>query len=103
LREAAAQGDANAEFTLGLAYRLGRGIAANEALALQWLHKAAAHGHAEAIQRVGGVSKETNVSNIISPVRVPPAAASAAPVPEKNPSKPAHDLQRIILGLFRKK
>jgi hypothetical protein len=103
LREAAAQGDANAEFTLGLAYRLGRGIAANEPLAMQWLQKAAAHGHAEAIQRVGGVNKETNVSNIISPVRVPSPSAPVAPVPEKNSSKPAHDLQRIILGLFRKK
>ena len=101
LRAAAARGDANAEFTLGLAYRLGRGVAPDESLATQWLQKAAAHGHHEAIQRVGEV-KDVKSQPIISPVRVSPTATDV-PEPEKNAAKPGHDLQRLILGLFRKK
>ena len=102
LCEAAAQGDANAEFTLGLAYRLGRGIGADELMAMQWLQKAAAHGHPEAIQRVGGIEKVMNPQNKMPTAAVPPVVP-AVPVPEKNPAKPGHDLQRLILGLFRKK
>ena len=91
LRQAAAQGDANAEFTLGLACSLGRGVAPDPAQAAHWLRLAAAHGHAEALRRVGSKSA--------------PAAPRAAetPPPEKTGEKRGHDLQRLVLGLFRKK
>jgi TPR repeat protein len=103
LREAAAQGDGNAEFTLGLAYRLGRGLKRDSLLADQWLRKAAAHGHPEAIRRIEEMPGEGNVRNIISPVPTsPPVPPAPAPPSERNPTKPRHDLQRLILGVFKK-
>lgn len=100
LRQAAAQGDPNAEFTLGLAYRLGRGVKPDASLGAEWMQKAAAHGHAEAIARVGGTKPAPNI-----PATTAPASplAVAEPIREKNPTKSRHDLQRLILGLFRKK
>ena len=89
LRQAAAQGDANAEFALGLAYSLGRGVAPDAVLAAQWLQQAAAHGHAEAIRRVNE-----------KPATAPPAAGTLPA--EKTGEKRRHDLQRLVLGLFRK-
>lgn len=91
LREAAAGGDANAEFALGMAYSLGRGVPVDAKLAGEWLQKAAAHGHAEAILRVG-----EKKSPLATPVeKIPP--------PEKSAEKRRHDLQRLVLGLFKKK
>jgi len=102
LQRAAARGDANAEFALGMAYRLGRGVTRDETLAVEWIQKAASHGHAEAAQQMGEkVSKpeepkssdDKPSANIIPPI-------SPAPGSE---SKPRQDLQRLILGLFKKK
>lgn len=87
---AAEQGDANAEFALGMAYRLGRGVAPNVALGERWLQKAAARGHAEAIRRAGEKKPAT------------PTVAEAPP-PEKTGEKRRHELQRLVLGLFRRK
>ncbi len=49
------------------------------------------------------MEKVTNPQNKMSPAGVSPVVL-VVPVPEKNPAKTGrHDLQRIILGLFRKK
>jgi hypothetical protein len=98
LQNAAALGDGNAEFTLGLAYRMGRGLPPDETLALQWLHRAARHGHPEAIKLIGDPKLAADVQ---SP---PPAARSPVePVSGEAQARPRQDLQRLILGLFRKK
>ena len=52
-RPLADQGDADAQFNLGQAYRLGRGVATNLALARSWLEKAAAQGHVDAETTLG--------------------------------------------------
>jgi TPR repeat protein len=103
LRRAAAQGDTNAEFTLGMAYRLGRGVPPNEELAQQWLRQAAGQGHREAIRLVvgtegGNASTQIKAAAPPPPVPVPVVSEEKAP-----PSKLRQDLQRMLLGLFRKK
>lgn len=42
--KAAAQGDAEAEFSLGVLYATGRGVARDDAQAVNWYRKAAEHG-----------------------------------------------------------
>ncbi|HEU4960378.1 MAG TPA: SPOR domain-containing protein [Sphingomonas sp.] len=49
----AAQGDADAEFNLGQAYRLGRGVTADPAKAQDWYRKAAEQGHFQAEDNYG--------------------------------------------------
>jgi len=48
LREPAAAGDATAQFHLGLAFALGRGVVADPAKAAQWYERAALAGHPKA-------------------------------------------------------
>jgi TPR repeat protein len=43
-RKAAEQGDAAAQYTLGLAYAAGMGVTEDRATALAWLNKSAAQG-----------------------------------------------------------
>ena len=50
---AAQQGDLEAQFNLGQAYRLGLGVAKDEAQAFEWLLKAASGGLAVAQSRIG--------------------------------------------------
>jgi cell division septation protein DedD len=52
-RPLAEKGDADAAFNLGQAYRLGRGIPANAALAQSWFEKAANQGHVDAATMLG--------------------------------------------------
>ena len=52
-RPAADQGDADAQFNMGQAYRLGRGVPADIAIARSWFQKAAAKGHAQAQANYG--------------------------------------------------
>ncbi|MBX9796425.1 SPOR domain-containing protein [Sphingomonas sp.] len=47
-RPLAVAGDADAQFNLGQAYKLGRGVPVDPALAEQWFGKAAAQGHPQA-------------------------------------------------------
>ncbi len=47
-RQAAAQGNAEAQLSLGLAYGLGEGVAQDEREAVGWWQKAAAQGNADA-------------------------------------------------------
>jgi len=52
-RPLAEKGDADAQFNLGQAYRLGRGVPANLGLAQSWFQKAAAQGHEQAQGNLG--------------------------------------------------
>lgn len=49
----AAAGNADAQFNLGQAYKLGRGVPANPNVALDWYRKAAASGHEQAQAMLG--------------------------------------------------
>ncbi len=55
LREAAAAGDAAAEFEIGVRYSEGRGVPANLELAVQWFDRAAKQGLAPALYRLGSL------------------------------------------------
>lgn len=52
-RPLAAAGDADAQFNLGQAFKLGRGVPANLPTAIEWFRKAAAQGHSQAIDNYG--------------------------------------------------
>jgi len=52
-RPLAEKGDADAEFNLGQAYRLGRGVAINLAAAKTWFERAAGQGHVDAQTTLG--------------------------------------------------
>ncbi|MBY0302604.1 SPOR domain-containing protein [Sphingomonas ginsenosidimutans] len=52
-RAPAAAGDADAQFNLGQAYKLGRGVPADQAQALEWFRKAAMQGHPQAEDNYG--------------------------------------------------
>lgn len=52
-RPLAEKGDADAQFNLGQAYRLGRGVPINLALAKNWFEKAAGRGHLDAETTLG--------------------------------------------------
>jgi hypothetical protein len=52
-RPLAEKGDADAQFNLGQAYRLGRGVPINLAMAKSWFEKAAANGHLDAQTTLG--------------------------------------------------
>lgn len=53
LREKAEQGDANAEFKLGLAFSVGNGVEQNLEEAVAWYRKAVERGHTSAIYNLG--------------------------------------------------
>jgi cell division septation protein DedD len=52
-RPLAAAGDADAQFNLGQAYKLGRGVPVDLPMAIEWFRKAAIQGHAQAIDNYG--------------------------------------------------
>lgn len=52
-RGPAAAGEPDAEFNLGQAYKLGRGVPADQAAAMEWYKKAAAAGHEQAQATLG--------------------------------------------------
>lgn len=52
-RGPAAAGDADAQFNLAQAYKLGRGVPADQAMAIEWFRKAAVQGHAQAGDNYG--------------------------------------------------
>jgi uncharacterized protein len=52
-RPLADRGDADAQFNLGQAYKLGRGVSANAGTAQSWYEKAARQGHEQAQVNVG--------------------------------------------------
>ena len=52
-RKAADQGNASAQFNLGMRYDNGRGVAENDAQAVRWYRKAADQGNADAQNHLG--------------------------------------------------
>ena len=52
-RPAAAAGDADAQFNLGQAYKLGRGVPVDLPIAMEWFRKAATQGHQRASDNLG--------------------------------------------------
>ncbi|ATE65027.1 SPOR domain-containing protein [Rhizorhabdus dicambivorans] len=52
-RGPAAAGEPDAQFNLGQAYKLGRGVPADQAVAMDWYRKAAAAGHEQAQATLG--------------------------------------------------
>lgn len=52
-RPLAAAGDADAQFNLGQAYKLGRGVPIDLPIAMDWFRKAAAQGHQHASDNLG--------------------------------------------------
>ncbi|MEO7750149.1 MAG: tetratricopeptide repeat protein, partial [Sphingomicrobium sp.] len=52
-RPLAERGDADAQFNIGQAYRLGRGVPINLSQAKSWLEKSAAQGHVDAETTLG--------------------------------------------------
>lgn len=59
-RAPASAGDADAQFNLGQAYKLGRGVPADTPLAAQWYQKAASQGHDRAGDNLGLVLFRAN-------------------------------------------
>ena len=57
-RQAAEQGNAPAQYYLGLMYNLGRGVAQNYAEAVRWYRKAAEQGDAEAQYSLGDMYRQ---------------------------------------------
>jgi hypothetical protein len=53
IKEKAAQGDAEAQYNLGLMYGLGKGVEQDFSQAKLWLEKAAAQGYAPAQNELG--------------------------------------------------
>ena len=53
VKKSAKQGDAQAQYILGLVYDYGRGVPENDHTAVQWYLKAAEQGHAEAQFNLG--------------------------------------------------
>ena len=52
-RPLAVAGDADAQFNLGQAYKLGRGVPIDMPIATEWYRKAAIQNHAQAIDNYG--------------------------------------------------
>lgn len=52
-REPALKGDSDAQFNMGQAYKMGRGVKTDLAIALDWYKKAAAQGHLQAADSYG--------------------------------------------------
>ncbi|GGB59609.1 SPOR domain-containing protein [Blastomonas aquatica] len=59
-RDPAAQGDADAQFNLGQAYKLGRGVPTDLKIAESWYKKAAEKGHVQAADNYGLVLFQDN-------------------------------------------
>ncbi len=55
IRETAEQGDADAQYSLGLIYAIGQGVPRDHTEAAKWFRKAAEQGHAKAQYRLGSM------------------------------------------------
>ena len=56
-RKAAEQGNADAQYSLGVCYFFGHGVTKDEAEAVKWLRKAAGLGHREAGEMLKNLQK----------------------------------------------
>jgi TPR repeat protein len=57
-RKAAAQGNVNAQYNLGVMYAQGRGVAKDKAQAVDWFRKAADQGDASALDALNLMSAD---------------------------------------------
>ncbi|MBI4382782.1 MAG: SEL1-like repeat protein [Nitrospinae bacterium] len=58
LRKKAGQGDADAQYNLGIMYQLGRGVEQDFDESTRWYRKAAERGHAEARREVEKLDRQ---------------------------------------------
>jgi TPR repeat protein len=65
LREAAEKGDAEAQYSLGLMYREGRGVPKDDVEAEDWFRKAAGQGFAKAQDSLAVMHRD----GVVSPTR----------------------------------
>ena len=82
-RMAADQGDAKAQYNLGVMYYEGKGVPQNTSEALRWLHKAQVQGDERAkqgIELIMQAMRETRASQQTNNLSMPPPP-SASPVP----------------------
>jgi TPR repeat protein len=64
-RKAAEQGDAEAQFNLGVMCQCGRGVAQDETRGVQWYRKAAEQGHKGAQSALATLELEANIRKIL--------------------------------------
>ena len=60
VRQAAEQGDATAQFNLGVMYAKGEGVPQDDAEAVRWFRLSAEQGHASSQGALGGIVKLTH-------------------------------------------
>ena len=54
-RKAADQGDAGAQYNLGIMFKQGSGVAQSDVQAARWYRKAADQGHVQALHKLGNM------------------------------------------------
>jgi TPR repeat protein len=62
-KKAADNGNADAQYRLGLCTEQGKGITINKSQAIEWYRKAANQGHVEAEQELNRLIKEQHIAN----------------------------------------
>lgn len=72
LRQAAEQGNADAQFETGLCFLLGDGVEEDSKTALHWFLKAAAQGSQEAKEILHKAASSDPVAQDVEPDRAPP-------------------------------
>lgn len=79
----AQQGNATAQFNLGVFYFNGQGVAKDEKQAIDWFAKAAAQGHSRALQTLQGAAARGNADAqaALGRIQQPAGLASASPTP----------------------
>ncbi len=90
-RPRAAAGDAEAQFLLGKAYHLGRGVAEDLGEAEAWYGKAAAQGHARALHNLGVLRLDVHRDRPGAIALLKQALAQGLTVPTRHTLGRAHD------------
>jgi TPR repeat protein len=94
LEKAAAKGDAEAQYRLGLDYSRGGGEGSNLPLAVRWLTRAAEHGHAESWLALGDLHAEGGVGLLQD-------AGAARECYRKAEDKGTSEVYRSLGGVYR--
>jgi TPR repeat protein len=81
-RPLADQGDSDAQFNLGQAYKLGRGVPADLRIAQSWYEKAAQQGHAPARCR-GSAKPPRPATRARSTCSAPPSSTATSRAPAR--------------------
>ena len=80
-RPLAEAGDTRAQYSLGVIYEKGLGVARNIPKAVEWYRAAADQGYAPAIAALRAAKRQLKPAPTITPTRKPMRAPEAAPVP----------------------